>query len=72
VIRTLMESWYANERFTSHRQHKQSLARFVNYYNCVKSHKGIDNITPLERLCEYFYPDKRLTVLLTDAEMHGV
>lgn len=72
VIRTLMESWYANERFTSHRQRKQSLARFVNYYNCVKPHKGIDNTTPLERLCEYFYPDKRLTVLLKDAEMHGV
>jgi transposase InsO family protein len=72
VIRTLMEQWYANERFTSHRQRKQSLARFVNYYNCVKPHKGIDNQTPLERLCEYFYPTKRLHVLLKDAEMHGV
>lgn len=60
VTRTLMECWYANERFTGHRQRKQSLARFVNYYNCVRPHKGIDNETPLERLCEYFYPRKRL------------
>ena len=60
VIRTLMEGWYANEYFTSHYARKRSLVRFVNYYNCVKPHKGIDNDTPLERLCEYFYPTKRL------------
>jgi len=63
VIRTLMEGWYANEYFRTHKQRKQSLRRFVNYYNCVKPHKGIDNQTPLERLCEYFYPPKRLTLL---------
>jgi len=28
----------------------------VNYYNTVKPHKGIDNLTPMEKLIEYFYP----------------
>jgi transposase InsO family protein len=56
VIRTLMERWYANEYFTNHYMRQRSLVRFVNYYNCVKPHKGIDNATPLERLCQYFYP----------------
>lgn len=72
VIRTLMECWYQSEHFTSHRQRRQSLVRFVNYYNTAKPHKGIDNQTPLERLCEYFYPKKRLHVLPMDAEMHGL
>lgn len=62
VIRTLMEGWSNTEYFTTHRQRKQSLQRYVNYYNCVKPHKGIDNQTPLERLCEYFYPSKKLTI----------
>jgi transposase InsO family protein len=68
VIRTLMEQWYASEHFTSHQQRVQSLQRFVNYYNCVKPHKGIDNQTPLERLCEYFYPTRRLLL----SELHEV
>lgn len=58
VIRTLMEQWYANEYFTSQYARKRSLVRFVNYYNCVKPHKGIDNQTPLEKLCLYFYPEE--------------
>jgi transposase InsO family protein len=60
VIRTLMEGWYQNEYFSNHYQRKRSLVRFVNYYNCTKPHKGIDNTTPLERLCEYFYPSRKL------------
>ena len=58
VIRTLMEQWYCNEYFTSQYMRKRSLVRFVNYYNCTKPHKGIDNQTPLERLCLYFYPEE--------------
>lgn len=58
VIRTLMEQWYGNEYFTNQYVRKRSLVRFVNYYNCSKPHKGIDNLTPLEKLCEYFYPNK--------------
>lgn len=66
VIRTLMEGWYQNEYFSSHYQRKRSLVRFVNYYNCTKPHKGIDNVTPLERLCEYFYPSKKPSVLMKE------
>ena len=30
------------------------LRRFLNYYNCIKPHKGIDNLTPFEKLDLYF------------------
>lgn len=61
VIRTLMTSWHASEQFTSRGQRAKALTRFVNYYNCVRPHKGLDNATPLERLCEYFYQYERST-----------
>jgi len=58
VIRTLMDMWHNQERFTS-RQHRQtSLIRFINYYNTVKPHKGINDMTPYEKLIGYFYPEK--------------
>ena len=58
VIRTLMEMWHNQERFASRKQRHTSLVRFINYYNTVKPHKGIDNLTPYEKLTEYFYPEK--------------
>jgi transposase InsO family protein len=63
VIRTLMEGWHNkdSELFTSRERRAQALARYVNYYNCIKPHKGIDGATPLERLCEYFYQYERPT-----------
>jgi transposase InsO family protein len=61
VIRTLMEGWHSKdgEMFSSRQERAKALARFVNYYNCVRPHKGIDRATPLERLCEYFYQYER-------------
>jgi len=59
VIRTLMEGWHDTEHFASRQERAKALTRFVNYYNCVRSHKGLDNATPLERLCEYFYQYER-------------
>ena len=56
VIRTLMDMWYRKTRFKSRVLRKQELIRFVNYYNTVKPHKGIDNLTPMEKLINYFYP----------------
>jgi len=41
-----------------HRGRKNELKRFVNYYNWVKPHKGIDGLTPGEKLLTYFYPEK--------------
>jgi transposase InsO family protein len=60
VIRTLMESWHT-EQFANREERAKALARFVNYYNCVRPHKGIDSDTPLERLCQYFYQYERPT-----------
>lgn len=54
VIRTLMESWHQMQ-FKSREHRKQELIRWVNYYNTIKPHKGIDNLTPHEKLNEYFF-----------------
>ncbi len=58
VIRTLKEMWHDQTRFKSSVHRKQELARFVNYYNTVKPHKGIGNLTPMEKLISYFYPEE--------------
>jgi transposase InsO family protein len=56
VIRTLMEMWHDKTKFNSRAHRKVELTRFVNYYNTVKPHKGIDGLTPMEKLINYFYP----------------
>jgi len=56
VIRTLLDMWYRKTEFKSRAHRKQELIRFVNYYNTVKPHKGINNLTPMEKLINYFYP----------------
>jgi len=55
VIRTIMEMWHQRERFQDRKNRQISLLRFINFYNTVKPHKGIDNMTPYEKLIEYFY-----------------
>ena len=57
VIRTLMEMWHDKTKFNSSAHRKNELKRFVNYYNWVKPHKGIEGMTPGEKLINYFYPD---------------
>lgn len=56
VIKTLMDQWHAKTQFKSRAHRQTELIRFVNWYNTVKPHRGINNQTPLERLTEYFYP----------------
>ena len=56
VIRTILEMWHRKTRFKSRAHRKQELIRFVNWYNTVKPHKGINNLTPMEQLINYFYP----------------
>ena len=58
VIRTIMEMWHNKERFSSRKHRHTSFIRFINYYNTVKPHKGIDNFTPYEKLIEYYLPGK--------------
>jgi len=55
VIRTLMDMWHKRQEFISRKDRIRSLNRFINFYNMVKPHKGIDNMTPIEKLIEYFY-----------------
>jgi len=38
--------------------HRHSLLRVVNYDNTVKPHKGIDGMTPYEKLPERSYGGK--------------
>lgn len=57
VIRTLMEMWHRKTTFKNRIHRKTELIRFVNYYNTVKGHKGINNMTPMEKLIQYFYPE---------------
>ncbi len=58
TIRTIKELCHRRTRFNSRAHRKTELVRFVNYYNSVKPHKGIDGLTPTEKLLEYFYPEK--------------
>ncbi|MDI2112537.1 integrase core domain-containing protein [Commensalibacter nepenthis] len=54
VIRTLMEMWHERELFVNAQDRKLKLKRFINYYNIVKPHKGIQGKTPYEVLDGYF------------------
>lgn len=58
VIRTIIEQWHQKTTFNSRAHRKVELIRFINWYNTVKPHRGINNMTPLERLSTYFYPTK--------------
>ncbi len=54
VIKTLMEMWHERNIFASRQERQIGLARFVNFYNTVKPHAGINNLTPYEFLTDYF------------------
>jgi transposase InsO family protein len=53
-----MDLWHNKTRFSSSTHRKNELRRFINFYNGVKPHKGINGLTPEEKLIEYFYPKK--------------
>ena len=54
VIRTLIEMWH-QKHVIKDAQHRQvELVRFINFYNTVKPHKGLNNATPYEILMTYF------------------
>lgn len=57
AIRTIMDMWHSKTEFKNRNHRKLELIRFVNYYNTVKPHAGINNLTPMEKLIEYFYPE---------------
>ncbi len=53
-----MEMWHHQETFRDRKTRQISLLRFINFYNTVKPHKGIDDMTPYEKLLDYFYNQK--------------
>ena len=58
VIRTLMEMWHEKQVFRDRKERIVQLARFINFYNTVRPHAGIDNMTPYEKLMEHFSNEK--------------
>lgn len=54
MIRTLMEMCHNKTDFKDSLDRKIELNRFINYYNTVKPHKGIDGKPPYEVLDNYF------------------
>ena len=58
VIKTIQDMWLKKTRFKSRTHRRQELIRFVNWYNSVKPHKGINDQTPMEQLINYFYPQE--------------
>jgi transposase InsO family protein len=49
-----MDMWHNKEYFNSAEDRRTQLRRFLNFYNTVKPHKGIDNLTPYEKVEIYF------------------
>jgi transposase InsO family protein len=58
VLGTIMRMWHQKIHFVSSAHRKTELIRFINYYNTVKPHTAIGNLTPLEKLLDYFYPQE--------------
>ena len=54
VIRTLMDMWHSQICFKDRTNRRIQLFRFVNFYNTVKPHKGLNNDTLYEILNTYF------------------
>lgn len=55
VIRTIMQMWHEQNHFKDSAHRHIELARFINFYNTVKPHKALNNMTPYETLQAYFY-----------------
>ena len=56
VIWTIMEQWHEKTEFQSSVHRKNKLKKFVKWYNWVKPHKGIGDLTLGDKLSEFFTP----------------
>jgi len=50
-----MELWHEQTEFKNREERQRDLKRFINFYNTVRPHSGIGNVTPLEKLEDYFF-----------------
>ena len=55
---TLMEMWHSQYIFKNRNGRRIELIRFVDYCNNVKPHKGIESMTPMEKLISYFFSNE--------------
>ncbi|MCC8997829.1 MAG: integrase core domain-containing protein [Nitrosomonas sp.] len=56
VIRTLIGHGHRQISFKNSADRRIQLVRFINFYNTVKPHKGLNDATPYEILAAYFNP----------------
>ena len=57
VIRTLMEEWHnklPRGEYITREQRRRSLEKYVKHYNTKRTHLGINNQIPLERIDNYY------------------
>lgn len=58
IIRTLLEEWHKKGTFATREERRKSLQEYVAYYNYQRPHSGINRLTPLQKIANYF-ADKR-------------
>ena len=49
-----MDMWHTKIHFKSSDEKIRSLHRFLNYYNGVKLHSSLDNLTPFEFITKFY------------------
>ena len=54
VIRILMMMWHDKMEFVDSEHRKKELCQFINFYNTVKPHLGLNGNIPFEVLQAYF------------------
>jgi len=56
VIKTILEEWYRPNKgvFRSSEERRQSLYKYIDYYNHGRKHQGINNLTPAHRLSAFY------------------
>lgn len=50
VIKTLVYEWLRKQKFSSYEDRRQSLYRFVDFYNHERTHQGIEGKTPTQQM----------------------
>lgn len=54
IIRTLMEEWHCKGKFQTREERRKSLQEYIDRYNFKRSHSGINGLTPIQRITNYF------------------